>query len=70
MDLEERTAADKGAIHDSQTSMFGFSDKLYILTGTEYYSWDGEGAPAAVEGYIPLSLLRPRPLAAARFWSR
>ena len=33
LDLEERTAADKGAIHDSQTSMFGFSDKLYILTG-------------------------------------
>lgn len=54
LDLEERTAADKGAIHDSQTSMFGFSDKLYILTGTEYYSWDGEGAPAAVEGYIPI----------------
>ena len=54
IDLEERTAADKGAIHDGQTFFFGFSDKLYILTGTEYYSWDGEGAPAAVEGYIPI----------------
>ena len=54
IDLEERTATDKGAIHDGQTFFFGFSDKLYILTGTEYYSWDGEGAPAAVEGYIPI----------------
>lgn len=54
IDLEDRTATDKGAIQDGQTFFFGFSDKLYILTGTEYYSWDGEGAPVAVEGYIPI----------------
>lgn len=54
IDLEDRTATDKGAIHDGQTFFFGFSDKLYILTGAEYYSWDGEGAPAAVDGYIPI----------------
>ena len=52
--LESRTAADKGAIHDGPTSFFGFSDKLYILTGAEYYAWDGSGAPVVVEGYIPI----------------
>ena len=33
--------------------MFGFSDKLYILTGNEYYCWDGTTL-ATVDGYIPL----------------
>ena len=54
IDLENRSAADKGAIADGPTSFFGFSNKLYILTGTEYYAWDGEAAPAAVEGYVPI----------------
>lgn len=33
--------------------MFGFADKLYILTGSEYYSWNGTTL-ATVAGYIPL----------------
>ena len=48
------TATDRGAIHDGKTSFFGFANKLYILTGAGYYSWDGSGAPAEVEGYIPI----------------
>lgn len=36
--------------------MFGFADKLYILTGSKYMSWEGdpEGAPAEVDGYVPV----------------
>ena len=48
------TATDRGAIHDGKTSFFGFANKLYILTGAWYYAWDGSGAPAEVEGYIPI----------------
>ena len=55
-DVNHKTGAatDKGAIHDGKTSFFGFSNKLYILTGAGYYAWDGNGAPAEVEGYIPI----------------
>ena len=54
IDREAGTAADKGAIHDGKTSFFGFSNKLYILTGAGYYAWDGNGDAAEVEGYIPI----------------
>ena len=54
IDVSGKSAADKGEIDDSATFFFGFSEKLYILTGAEYYSWDGEGTAAAVEGYIPI----------------
>ncbi len=33
--------------------MFGFGEKLYVLTGENYYEYDG-AALRAVEGYIPL----------------
>ena len=33
--------------------MFGFSERLYILTGREYYVWDGQSL-SLVEGYVPL----------------
>ena len=33
--------------------MFGFADKLYLLTGEKYFCWDG-ATLAEVEGYIPL----------------
>ena len=45
---------DLGSIADAPTSFFGFSRKVYLLTGSEYYCWSGEGGVAAVEGYIPL----------------
>lgn len=53
-DIGEEKAEDKGAIHDAETFFFGFSDKLYIMTGAEYYSWDGESEPKVVDGYIPI----------------
>ena len=33
--------------------MFGFSSKVYIMNGVEYYEWDGTTF-GAVEGYVPL----------------
>ena len=54
IDLETGTAADTGTIADAPAHFFGFSNKLYILTGTEYYVWDGVNAPAAVAGYAPI----------------
>lgn len=54
IDVSGKTATDKGEIDDSATFFFGFSEKLYILTGAEYYAWDGEGAATVVEGYIPI----------------
>lgn len=37
----------------SSPHMFGFSGKLYILTGSNYYSWDGTTL-GTVSGYVPL----------------
>lgn len=54
VDTENEKASDVGAIHDDSTFFFGFSDRLYIMTGAEYYSWDGESEPKVVEGYIPI----------------
>lgn len=54
IDVSGKTATDKGEIDDSATFFFGFSEKLYILTGAEYYAWDGEGMATVVEGYIPI----------------
>lgn len=42
-----------GGIEDAPTSFFGFSKKVYILTGSEYYCWDGGETLNVVEGYIP-----------------
>lgn len=54
VDTAGGAASDKGEIDDSQTFFFGFDEKLYILTGSEYYAWDGENTVAPVEGYIPI----------------
>lgn len=46
--------ADIGSVGTlSYPSMFGFEDKLYILTGSEYYVWDGITLKT-VDGYVPL----------------
>lgn len=37
----------------SQVFMFGYSEKLYLMNGTEYKEWDGETLKD-VEGYRPL----------------
>jgi hypothetical protein len=47
----EKTAI--GEIDDTDVFFFGFSKKVYLLTGQEYYSWDGEGEVQVVEGYVP-----------------
>ncbi len=38
---------------DTDTSMFGFEEKLYLLNGTDYKAWDGENLED-VTGYRPL----------------
>lgn len=43
-----------GSLDDKPTSFFQFQDKLYILNGTEYLSWDGVDNIQTVEGYRPL----------------
>lgn len=43
-----------GLLEDRSTSFFQFMDKLYILNGTEYLSWDGTYDVQIVGGYRPL----------------
>lgn len=47
-------AEDLGEIVDSGVSFFGFAKKVYLLTGSEYYCWSGEGTVSVVEGYVPV----------------
>lgn len=55
IDTQTWEAADIGTIEDTATSFFGFAKKVYILTGSEYYCWDGgESGVCVVEGYIPI----------------
>lgn len=50
----EWEAANIGSVGTTdRPHMFGFSDKLYILTGTKYMEWDGTTLKE-VDGYIPL----------------
>lgn len=46
-------ARDLGEIGDKEVFFFGFSKKVYLLTGQEYYYWDGNGLVEVVEGYVP-----------------
>lgn len=52
-----------GRLADDRTTFFGFGNKLYLLNGHEYLSWDGNPAHAAaeVEGYIPLVITAASP---------
>lgn len=54
IDPEGWTAEDAGEIEDVAVSFFGFAEKLYLLTGSEYYVWDGVEPLAPVEGYAPM----------------
>ena len=51
----QKPPRDIGRATQDDTSFFGFSDKLYLLNGHEYLSWDGgaETKFQTVEGYIP-----------------
>lgn len=44
-----------GELTEDKTTFFGFGQKVYILNGHEYMSWDGDPANqiAEVEGYVP-----------------
>ncbi len=52
---------DLGAIHDGETSFFGFDQKVYLLTGGGYYCWEGTGTVHPVEGYVPLVVVATPP---------
>ena len=60
-DFAAKTAAEIACAPDVTlsnlpTHMFGFSGKLYIMTGREYLEWAGGDAPViSVEGYRPLT---------------
>ena len=54
VDTETWACADLGAIDDAPTHFFGFARKVYLLTGSEYYVWDGSAPVAAVDGYAPV----------------
>lgn len=42
-----------GTLTDAKTFFFAFGDKVYMLNGTEYKSWDGT-TYGDVAGYVPL----------------
>ncbi len=54
IDRESWEAGDLGEIADADTFFFGFAQKVYLLTGQEYYRWDGTGEVETVEGYVPI----------------
>ena len=53
IDTEAGTTETLGSLTDADTHFFGFANRVYILTGSEYLVWDGETL-APVEPYIPL----------------
>jgi len=46
-------ATDLGTLTDAPTHFFGFNNKVYIINGVEYKSWDGTTFGDVV-GYIPI----------------
>jgi len=52
---------DLGELTDDGTQFFGFSKKVYILNGHEFYAWDGTGQIVPVEGYIPIVAISTPP---------
>ena len=51
--VETETATQLGTLTDADTHFFGFSNRVYLLNGSEYLVWDGETL-GAVEPYVPL----------------
>lgn len=56
VDLETPDARVLGTVTKADTSFIGFNDKVYLLNGTDYKSWDGGDNTqfADVEPYIPV----------------
>ena len=62
VDVAERTVSEIGTVADAHTEFFGFSEKLYILDGTQYQVWaGGESSAAPVVGYVPVVLVSTAP---------
>lgn len=62
VDVAERAVSEIGTVADAHTEFFGFSEKLYILDGTQYQVWNGgESAAAPVTGYVPVVLTNTAP---------
>ena len=53
VDLSAKTSVEIGAVTGSYAHFFGFSEQLYLLTGSKYYVYDGTTLKE-VEGYRPL----------------
>ena len=54
-DCTGSSAVSVGTVTDSaETHFFGFNEKVFVLTGSEYMAWDGTGSFASVEGYVPV----------------
>lgn len=51
---------DLGTLTDAPTQFFAFDDKVYILNGTEYKSYDGTTL-ADVAGYVPKIVIGAAP---------
>lgn len=64
VDLLGLTTRVIGTCTEDDTTFFGFGNKVYLLNGHEYMSWDGgaETAFAGVEGYIPTVQTATNPL--------
>lgn len=54
VDPETWDSTPLGDIDDDPVSFFGFAQKVYMLTGSEYYVWDGISPVSAVDGYAPI----------------
>lgn len=66
VDPAAQTARLCGLAAADETTFFGFGDKVYLLNGHDYMSWDGESYTqfAAVEGYVPLVQVATTPAGA------
>lgn len=53
LDMEAQSKTEIGELTDAHTEFFGYSEKLYVLNGTEYKVYDGETLTDVV-GYRPL----------------
>ncbi len=54
VDVDTGSARELGGIDDGEAFFFGFERRVYILTGRDYYCWDGISPVYPVGGYIPI----------------
>lgn len=60
VDAAQSAYTEIGAAAGAHTEFFPFSEKLYILNGSEYLVWDGETL-GPVQGYVPLVVIGAAP---------